>query len=289
MPEVVSGLSLVGGRFRSRFSFSGKDPDVPHAARSSPSWLAALLVSACSDDDPEPDIADPTPSAAEYVGDGEYVADGVRRRRRWGRRRRCGHGSRPRTQRCRRAIRHDAASISARPDCRGCDDYRRVDREDLRRGRSFRGWRMEIRSARSVEDASPNSGRGQLPPCALHGRDDRCPTARCGPDVTTTPGSASDDASSLSRKSGALADFSIDGCRDPSRCSCSRLWSLLGFAAQHRLASATSTRTVIRSTATLSRSRSGLIRELGTSVDNATLDTATDATQTSTPSASARR
>ena len=37
--------------------------------------LATCLLGACSDDDPKPDIADPTPSALELVGDGESVAD----------------------------------------------------------------------------------------------------------------------------------------------------------------------------------------------------------------------
>ena len=36
--------------------------------------LAACLVGACSDDDPKPDIPDPTSLGIELVGDGESVA-----------------------------------------------------------------------------------------------------------------------------------------------------------------------------------------------------------------------
>ena len=50
--------------------------------------LATCLLAACSDDDPKPDIADPTAVGVEFVGDGESFSDGHGRRPHWVPRRR---------------------------------------------------------------------------------------------------------------------------------------------------------------------------------------------------------
>ena len=113
--------------------------------------LATCLVGACSDDDPEPDIADPTAFRLELVSDGESFADGV------------GHaGLRTRgdsaTPGWRPGMRRsdgdttDVRALSA-SSCESCDELIGTDRRRLEAGGTFDtpGWTID--RLKSVEQS----------------------------------------------------------------------------------------------------------------------------------------